>query len=440
MPIKVVCSCGAKFAAREELAGKPVECTACGKRVHVPHAVAAGAGSAGSGALKAGMVVLGVAVAACGYMVYTQQQSLADLQQELSTEHARVDDVRKEIEANKTADEEVAEEVEKEKKRLTEEAKKQESLLASLDKLDMESVRIRGDIARVEEERRKLMAETESKRAAYDRRLEELQADLRTKTGAEETAKINDEIKTIQDPKRELAREAEANRTKIAAYDGELKGFQDQLRAKIVEQEKLSDQVTATEDKLAALEKRANPDTLKQYIRTLWSKAYKNRPAVFQTLAAEDRRWKLQAWFRMDTRTGRVFYRYHRTRSVIGDAPGPSFMGVGPAGRGQPGRFEMHLGLDSAGDLGELIRLDTKTGDVWYVPLNRTSNLWWRRIPVMQPGFMRQTKLNPKWTVTLDRLRSGSVNRSRALLVVTAPNGMVYDDARAHRTWLLPNP
>jgi hypothetical protein len=100
----------------------------------------------------------------------------------------------------------------------------------------------------------------------------------------------------------------------------------------------------------------------------------------------------------------------------------------------------MHLGLDSAGDLGELIRLDTKTGDVWYVPLNRTSNLWWRRIPVMQPGFMRQTKLNPKWTVTLDRLRSGSVNRSRALLVVTAPNGMVYDDARTQRTWLLPNP
>ncbi|MHC4930702.1 MAG: hypothetical protein ACYTGV_00715, partial [Planctomycetota bacterium] len=156
MSIKVVCTCGAKFAAREELAGKSVECTACGKRVQVPHPVAAGTGGAGKGRLMTGMLALGAAVAACGFMIYTQQQRLADLQNQLAAEQARVDAVRQDLDANKAADVEVSAEVEKEKERLTAEAKKQEALLENLDKLDMESVRIRNDISRVEEERRRL--------------------------------------------------------------------------------------------------------------------------------------------------------------------------------------------------------------------------------------------------------------------------------------------
>ena len=51
MPIPVACACGAKFAAKDELAGKRVKCPKCSQPLTIP---AAGAAAAGASAAAAG--------------------------------------------------------------------------------------------------------------------------------------------------------------------------------------------------------------------------------------------------------------------------------------------------------------------------------------------------------------------------------------------------
>ena len=99
MAIKVVCGCGAKFNVREELAGRSIECTACGKKVAVPHHVAAGGGGIGKGPVIFGLLLLGAAIAGCGYVIWTQQETIKELQGGLDAQQASLEAQQATLEA-----------------------------------------------------------------------------------------------------------------------------------------------------------------------------------------------------------------------------------------------------------------------------------------------------------------------------------------------------
>lgn len=87
MPIKTVCKCGAKFTARSALAGKTIECTACGRGVRVPVPEVATAGGVGTGAVL-GISAASVAAVGAAVMVFFVHTNVTQVRGELDKTRA----------------------------------------------------------------------------------------------------------------------------------------------------------------------------------------------------------------------------------------------------------------------------------------------------------------------------------------------------------------
>ena len=450
MPIKMVCECGAKFAAREELAGKDVECTACGKTLKVPrHAPPSpGVSSGGRRALVTGMSILGVAVAACGFMIYTLQGQVTDLQGELSTAQSRVGVVEKELESNKKADEATAADVVEDKKlladvqnKLADETKNREALLGNLDKLEMDAVRIRNDIQRVDQERtaawEQMSRANREKRDAYDRQLTTLQGELGTKASAQDTARIRAQIKKVEADKDALARQSKANKTRLVTYDTRLTGLQNQLREKIVEQDRLGVQLARAQTNLTSLNRQVKPATLQKQIIDMRKRMGTTRSEPFKTVAFDDKVRNQSMWFRVDTRTGRADYRVGRYRNVIAGGPGGGR--GGRAAKQKPGQYDLQLTFASSGRVYDVVLLHAETGRLWSCEIRGGArSLAWRPVYVLQPPRRGRPGTSKKWRLSVSR--NGGKSTTRApMLVLTDPDGRIYDDSLGPRVFMLPS-
>jgi hypothetical protein len=459
MAIKVVCKCGAKFNAREELAGKAIECTACGEKVSVPQATAA-AGGIGAGAFVTGILILGAAIAGCGYMIWTQQETIKELQGELDKQQSsldaqqgsldaaakRVDGLKAELAAANEAmtagqatDKKAIEEV---KQQLADESTRRKSLVTDLDRLDTDALKIRSDIEQAQKERddawEKLSQANRDKQREYDAQIQQLQDDMATKADDQAAQdRLAAEVKRLEDARSELIKQTNQDRNKLASYDNRISSLNGQLQTKIRQQNRLQADLDLAESTLAALNRTVNPPQRAATLNTLRQKVKKmdqDAAPRFQVLTFDDQtRWD-SFWFKLDTSTGRVNFSTGRDRGMI--RGGPAFSGWGQ--RQPAGRYEIQYTVRLNGRLNDLVLVDTALGWTWSCEITASlRNLSWNplllwRLP--QPGGPKQTQKG-KWRLSVSR--DGGMRKP--LLVLISPSGQVYDDRLNHRSWLVPS-
>ncbi|MHC4222349.1 MAG: hypothetical protein ACYSUN_00005, partial [Planctomycetota bacterium] len=445
----VICKCGAKFAAREELAGKAIECTACGKSVQVPHHAPAGTGGAGKGLVISGLFVLAAAIVGCGYMIYTQQEriavlkgSLDDLDGALSAATQRLDVLNQGLAANTEADAAMSAgrkldqtAIAALQEDLAAETGRRQALVGDLDRLDTEALQIRSDIQRAEKDRddawEKISRASRDKQKEYDIQLEKLQEELTTKADDQATRdRIAAEVKRIEDAKDALAAQAKKDRAQLKSYDSKIDGLKVQLRDKTTKQNQLQFDLDQAESKLQNLTQTVNKKPLQTQLQTLQTKVDKSGAEAFQTVTFDDKQRLESMWFRLDTRSGRVTYKVGSQQSII--QGGPSFGGWGQ--KQEMGRYKLQLTTRETGNIHDVVLLDTEKGWVWSCRIGMSSarNLAWRWAQVVHASAFGAPTKAGKWRMSVSR--DGGARRP--LLVLTDPNGVVYDDDGAHRTLL----
>ncbi|MHC4849166.1 MAG: coiled-coil domain-containing protein [Planctomycetota bacterium] len=459
MAIKVTCGCGAKFNVREELAGKSIECTACGKKVAVPHPVAAGGG--GKGPVIFGLLLLGAAIAGCGYMIWTQQETIKDLQASLDAQQGdlakldgtlrsaaqRVDGIKDALDANAAADAATSADRKLDKQAidavrqdLAAESTRRKELVGELDRLDTDALRIRGDIEQASKERDeawdKLSKANRDKQKEYEVQIAKLQDDMATKADDQAAQdRLAAEVKRLEDARDALVKQANADRSKLTTYDSRISNLNRQLQAKLSKQNQLQFDLDQAELKLRNLSITVSRPKLPKQLSTLQQKVNKvdqNTAPAFQTLTFDDRRRGESFWFRVNTRTGRVTYKSPRYSGIIQN--GPQFAGWGK--KQAAGRYAIQYTVRRTGNINDLVLIDSDQGMVWSceVGMGSVRTLNWNRLILWKPASPGGLKQQGKWRLSVSR-DGGSMT---PLLVLTDPNGRVYDDSMAHRRWMVP--
>jgi len=463
MAIKVTCGCGAKFNVREELAGKAIECTACGKKVAVPHHVAAGGGGIGKGPVIFGLLLLGAAIAGCGYMIWTQQETIKELQESLDAQQGdlakldgtlrsaaqRVDGIKDALDANTEADTATSagQKLDKQaiaavKQDLANETERRKTLVGELDRLDTDALRVRSDIEQAQKQRDDAWDEmskaNREKQKEYEIQIAKLQDDLATKADDQAAQdRLAAEVKRLEDARGELVKQANADRSKLTTYDSKIDDLNRQLQAKLSKQNQLQFDLDQAELKLKNLTITVSRPKLPKQLSTLQQKVNKvdrNTAPAFQTLAFDDGLRGESLLFRLDTRNGRVAYRTRRRSGIIQN--GPAFAGWGQK---QPaGRYAMKYAVRRTGNLNDVVLIDTENGRTWSCKIGRTSPARFSWNPLLlwagaSPGGARK---QGKWQLSV----SGDGGLREPVIVLTAPDGRVFHDERFHRRWLVPVP
>lgn len=457
MAIKVVCKCGAKFAAREELAGKAIECTACGERVSVPHP-AAGGGGIGAGPVIFGLLLLGAAIAGCGYMIYTQQETIKELQSSLDAQRGsiqkidgtlqaaaeRVDGLKEalaassdEMAAGQLTDEKAIAAV---KQQLTDESDRRKTLVTELDRLDTDALRTRADLETAQKARDEawetLSKANSDKQKEYEVQIEKLQEDMATKADDKAAQdRLAAEVKRLEDARGELVKKANEDRGQLAKYDNRINDLNRQLRAKTTTQRQLQWNLHQARIKLNNIDLTLKKPKLPAQLSTLQKKVdqvARSSTEEFQTLTFDDS-WRGQSfWFRLNTATGAVSYSVGSVSNIIRSGPARASWGQKQA----PGRYAMQYTVRNSGVLHDLVLLDAQRGQAWSCKVGTGSarSLAWNSVRLIRlhtPGGARK---GGKWRISVSR-DGGS---SQPLLVLTAPDGTVYDDSLMHRRYMFP--
>jgi predicted nucleic acid-binding Zn-ribbon protein len=425
--IKVTCSCGGKFAARDELAGKQIECHTCGKRIRVPvPAAMAASGAAAPNWLVAMTALTFAAAIAAGVfgvnlnsrvnqladtvsqqsgkietqflaldehaqMLETQAQNDQSLQEKLTDLQTVMASLDQEVQAGS---EELNAELDSLQENLEQATMQQAEHEEELAKLQGKATKLRGEILAAEQ---KIEAEMATQATGFDKRVESLRDSL-TKLDAD----YQQTLKDTSELEKQLA----------------------QVRK----------DVSSLADGIAAVS--ANiPDT-----KPIWAAITKLRTQLtadtepwFKTVFGENGvSGDFWCALRVDTRNGNTFI---RKKDPTGNLTAPVFVPSPFFVAGKAGRFDVKLTCKTNGDIHDAVMLDTHTGNLWHCDVTVPGPLFtWRRI---RNFFVVNYGENDAWRIDVDSSNAGAAV-PRILVTDTTQKNLTYADDASPRNIVLP--
>ena len=389
MPIDVTCECGASFAARDELAGKSIQCVTCGKKIKIPRtATAAAAGTprwmqwamlAGTGVALIGVVVVAVSV-----------NSLSQ----------RLLDQKNEVSANTEADTKRDTEFKTTSKTFRKAQTSQDVRLKQVESASQNAL-----FKLTSQEQKQTKAATDRKKhqtqingLTVDLTAQaKIQNDLKKRLSAAEvnTREVLRKIATEESLRKAAIAKAEKGfEAKVKAHDAQLKSL-DTERARLVEAEKKIDsELTAANNKISGLEgqiadlnsRAIDPALLVSAFASLDARLIAlnlkigaggaaGTPIDARTLAYMNQNRTGAnpiALYAINTRNGRTTMGLmNNTYAFFGGFNNiPILEPVAAAApTGQIGRYDLRILVDNAGDHLNTIRFDRNTGNAWFLDL-----------------------------------------------------------------------
>jgi len=427
--INVTCECGVKIAARNELAGKQIDCHTCGKKIRVPRPARQQVqqGAAVPNWLVATTVATSIAAAGgigFGVMLNNRLTDLTDAvsgqSDQISTQSALLDTQTELLEVQGQRDQGLEQglvdlhevvatldkNVDADSEQLTaqlgdlqtdlEAAKAQQTKHEEeLTSLQGKATKLRGEIVAAEQ---KIEAEMATKAAGFDARVAELRKDV-TKLGSDYQTALQDTAK-LEKQMANVKKDITLLANGIVAVNSSIPD------------------TTPIWDEIAKLQAKLSAETVPRH-KTVFGENFNNG----------------DFWcaIRLDTRNGNIFVRKKDGGGIL---TAPVFIPSPSLTSGKSGRFDIKLTFQGDGDIFDAVLLDTHTGSIWHCDVTvPPAFITWNRVTNF---FVVDYGENGAWRIDVDSSNAGPGAVPRILVTDTTQKNLTYADDVSPRSTVLP--